>query len=85
MQDFSTTELPIIAWIPADWLFLHQWLKLGTAGPSKLEFNNSQLSETSWRSMFLSQTGERSSDSSPGLPSSALKEVGIYFLKLKKQ
>lgn len=65
MQDCTTAKLPIIASIPADWLFLHQWLKLGTAGPSELEFNNSQLSETSWRSMFLSKMGERNSDSSP--------------------
>lgn len=64
MQGCSTAELPIIASIPADWLFLHQWLKLGTAGPHELEFNNSQLSESSWRSMFLSQKGERISDSS---------------------
>lgn len=74
MQDCSTAELPIIASIPADWLFLHQWLKLGTAGPRKLEFNNSQLSESSWRSMFLSPKGERSSDSSPPLP--ALNKEG---------
>lgn len=79
MQDRSTAELPIIASIPADWLFLHHWLKLGTAGPSKLEFNNSQLSKTSWRSMFLSQTGERIRDSSP-LPSLLCPQTSRYLL-----
>lgn len=74
MQDCSPAELPIIASIPADWLFLHQWLKLGTAGPRKLEFNNRQLSESRWRSMFLSQKGESGTDSSPPLP--ALSEEG---------
>lgn len=78
MQDCSTAELPIIASIPADWLFLHQWLKLGTAGPRKLEFNNSQLSETSWRSMFLSQMGERNSYCF--LPSLSCLQTSRYLL-----